>query len=62
MDEDMVETVRNFSREKNTENRPLNNLFDAQQFFRFCNYYRPFIPKYSEKGEPLTKLTKKDEP
>jgi len=62
MDEDKVETVRNWSEEKKTENGRLNNLFEVQQFLGFCNYYRRFIPKYSEKAEPLTRLTKKDEP
>jgi hypothetical protein len=61
MDEDKVATVKNWSREKKTENGRLNNLFEVQQFLGFCNYYRPFIPKYSEKAEPLTRLTKKDE-
>jgi hypothetical protein len=62
MDEDKVETVRNWSREKKTENGRPNNLFEVQQFLGFCNYYRRFIPKYSEKAEPLMGLTKKDEP
>ena len=62
MDEDKVETVWNCSREKKTKKGRLNNLFKVQQFLRFCNYYRRFIPKYSEKAEPLTRLTKKDEP
>jgi hypothetical protein len=62
MDEDKVETVLNWSREKKIENGRLNNLFEVQQFLRFCNYYHRFIPKYSEKAELLTKLTKKDEP
>jgi hypothetical protein len=62
MDEDTVETVRNWSKEKKTENGRLKYLFEVQQFLGFCNYYRRFIPKYSEKAEPLTRLTKKDEP
>jgi len=62
MDEDKVETVRNWSKEKTTENGWLNNLFEVQQFLGFCNYYRRFFSKYSEKAEPLTRLTKKDEP
>ena len=62
MDEDKVETVRNWSREKKTKNGRLNNLFEVQQFLGFCNYYRQFIRKYSEKAEPLTWFTKKDEP
>jgi hypothetical protein len=40
IDEDNVETVRNWSREKKTENGQLNNLFEVQQFLGFCNYYR----------------------
>jgi hypothetical protein len=62
MHEDKVETVRNWSREKKTENGRPNNLFEVQQFLGFCNYYRRFIPKYSENAEPLMGLTKKDEP
>ena len=61
MDEDKIETVRNWSREKKTKNGHLNNPFEVQQFLGFCNYYRWFIPKYSKKAEPLTRLTKKDE-
>ena len=44
-----------------TKNGRLNNLFEVQQFLGFCNYYPRFISKYSEKAEPLTRLTKKDE-
>jgi hypothetical protein len=62
MDEDKVETVQNWRWKKKTENRQLNHLFEVQQFVEFCNYYRQFIPKYSENAEPLTRLTKKDEP
>jgi hypothetical protein len=62
MDEDKVETARNWSREKKTDNGRLNNLFEVQQLLGFCNYYRRFIPKYSEKAEQLTWLTKKDQP
>jgi hypothetical protein len=62
IDEDKVETVRNWSREKKTKNGRFNCLFEVQQFLGFCNYYRLFIPEYSEIGEPLTRLTKKDEP
>ena len=62
MDEHKVETVWNWSPEKKTKNGRLNNLFEVQQFLGFCNYYRRFIPRYLEKAEPLTKLTKKDEP
>jgi len=61
MDEDKVETMRNWSREEKTKNGRLNNLFKVQLFSGFCNYYRRFIPKYSGKAEPLTRLTKKDE-
>jgi len=40
----------------------LNNLFEVQQFLGFCNHYGRFISKYSEKAEPPTRLTKKDQP
>jgi hypothetical protein len=30
MDEDKIETVRNWSKEKKTENGRLNNLFEVQ--------------------------------
>jgi hypothetical protein len=62
MNEDNVETLQHWSREKKTKTGRLNHLFDVQQFRWFCNYYRQCIPKYSEKAEPLTRLTKKDEP
>jgi len=62
MDEDKVETVRNWSREKKTKNGWLNNPFKVPQFLGICNYYRQFIPKYSQTSEPLARLTKKDEP
>jgi hypothetical protein len=39
MDEDKAETVRNWSREKKTENGRLNYLFEVQQFLGFCNDY-----------------------
>jgi hypothetical protein len=42
-------------------NGRLNNLFEVQQFLGFYNYYRRFIPKYSEKAETLTRLTKKND-
>jgi len=62
MDEDQVETVRNWSREKRTKNGRLNTLIEVQQFLGFCNYYRRCIPKYSETVETFTRLTKKDKP
>jgi hypothetical protein len=62
MDEDKVETVRNWNREKKTDNGMLTNLFEIEQLHRLCNYYRRFIPKYSAKVELLTGSPKKDEP
>jgi hypothetical protein len=62
MDEDKVETVRNWSQKKKSKNGRLHNLFEVQQYLGFCNYYQQFIQKYSKKVEPLTRLTKKDEP
>jgi len=61
MDKDTVETVQNWSQEKKSKNGWLNNLFEVHQFVGFCNYYWWFIPKYCEKEEPLTRLTKRDE-
>jgi len=60
MDDEKVETVRNWSREKKTKNRWLNNHFGVDQFLAFCNYYALCSPKYSAKLEPLTRLTKKN--
>jgi hypothetical protein len=62
MDPDKIETVRNWSQEKKTANGRSNNLFEVQQFLGFCNYYRRFIKGYSDVAEPLTRLTKKDDP
>jgi hypothetical protein len=62
MDQDKVDTVRNWSREKKTANRHLNNLFKVQKFVVFCNYHRRFIKGYSEIAEPLMRLTNKDVP
>jgi hypothetical protein len=60
MDQDKIETVNNWSRQKMTANGRLNNLFEVQQFLGFCNYYRRFIKRYSDIAEPLTRLIKKD--
>jgi len=62
MDEDKDETIRNWSRGMKMKNGRLNICFKVKQFPGFCKYDRRFIPKYSEKAEPLTRLTKKDEP
>lgn len=62
MDGDRVETVQKWSREKLTANGRLNNLCEVQQSFGFCNYYRRFVSKYSEKAEPLMRPIKQDDP
>jgi len=62
VDEDEVDTVRNSSRETKTENGRLIILFEVEQFLGFCNSYGLLFPKYSEKVEPLMRLTRKDEP
>lgn len=33
---------------------------DVQRFLGLCNYYRQFVPKFSEISSPLSTLTKKD--
>jgi len=62
MDQDEVETVRYWSCKKKPKNGRLSNLFVVQQFLGFCDYYQRCISKNSEKPEPLTILTRKDEP
>jgi len=62
VDEDMVDTGRNCSREKKTKNGWLYNVFEVQHILVFCNYYRQFISKYSEEPEQFTRSMKKDEP
>jgi len=62
MDVDKVQTLWNWSQEKRTKNGRLNNLSQVQQFLGFSNYYGRRIPKYSEQGERLTRLTKMDDP
>jgi hypothetical protein len=37
-----------------------DNLKDLQRFLGLCNYFRRFVPKYSEVARPLTRLTGKD--
>ena len=61
MDQGKVETVRNRSWEKKTENGRLNKRFQVQLFLWFCDYYRWVIPMYSEKVAPLTRLRWQDE-
>ena len=38
---------------------PPKNVKQLQKFIRFCNFYRKFIPKFSETAHPLTQLTGK---
>jgi transposase InsO family protein len=62
MNQDKVNTVQNWSPEKETANGRLNNLFEVPKFLSFCNYFWRFIRRYSTIAEPLTRLTKKDVP
>jgi len=39
MDEDTIDTVRNWRKGNEYKNGLLNNLFMVQQFLVFCNYY-----------------------
>jgi len=61
MDEDKLETVKKWTRERRAKNCRRNDLFQVQHFLGFCNHYRQFIPHYSETAAPLTTLTMKDE-
>ena len=36
------------------------DLTETQRFLGFCNFYRGFVPRYSELATPLTELTRKD--
>ena len=35
---------------------------DVRSFLGFCNFYRPFIPKFGHDAKPLNELTKKETP
>jgi len=61
MDEEKIQTVWNWSREKKTNNWWPNNFIEVQQFVGFCNCYQQFILEYSSKAEPPTRFTKKNE-
>src|SRR5712692_1386958 len=37
-------------------------LKEVRSFLGFSNFYRKFIDHYSEKAEPLNRLTRKDQP
>ena len=40
----------------------LESVTGLRSFLRFCNYYRRFIRKWSDKTEPFTRITKKNKP
>ena len=44
-----------------TEWPTLKKLKDVRSFLGFCNFYRPFIEKFSQKAGPLHLLTKKEQ-
>ena len=54
MDPSKVETVKNWPTPQNVR--------DVRSFLGFANFYRRFIKGYSKVTEPLTRLTKKDQP
>ena len=51
---DRVEVIKNWL--------PPKDLTETQRFLGFCNFYRGFIPRYSDLATPLTELTKKNIP
>ena len=42
--------------------KPLDSLREVQSFLEFANWFRMYIPGYSQKIGPLTELTKKNVP
>ena len=38
------------------------SVTEVRSFMGFCNFYRPFILKYSHTAKPLNNLTKKGVP
>ena len=54
MDPDKIESIREWPRPTNVK--------ELQALLGFLNYNRQFIPGYSQKALPLTKLTRKDTP
>ena len=48
----LIDCVRNW--------RPPKNRREVQQFLGLANYYRRFVPQFSDLAVPLTELTKKD--
>ena len=40
----------------------LESVTELKSFLGFCNYYRRFIKKWSNKTEPFMRMTKKDKP
>jgi len=62
IDPDKMSTVLNWSGEQKTANGQLNNLCEVKRFLEFCHCYQRFIRDYSGKAEPLTWVTKMEEP
>lgn len=58
MDDNKVEIVKNWSREKNTNRGRLKYHLEVQQILGFGNNYRHFIPKHAETAERLIRLYK----
>src|SRR5689334_20745861 len=54
VDQEKITAVLNWSTPKNVKN--------IQEFLGFVNFYRRFIPSFSNVAKPLYNLTKKDSP
>lgn len=52
IDESRVKAIKNYPRPKNQK--------QVKQFLGLAGYYRHFIPNFSDKAEPLNKLTRKN--
>lgn len=57
MDQNIVETVKNWSSEKYTANQQLANQIEVQDYLGYSNHYQWYIPPYSGPAEPLTRVT-----
>jgi hypothetical protein len=56
MDQNTVDTAKNWSRENTTPHEPLHNLFKVQQVLGFSSNYKGFLKGYTGVSDQLTRL------